>query len=89
MAVAAKAAPGPELNSPATGELAESDAPVPKILIFILKPERCWPCWLAILLLGLVAVFLTGREVLRQRRIRLRALSPLNRSNPDSQVQAT
>lgn len=49
----------------------------PNIFIFVLKPERCWPCWIAVMLLAVVSAYLLGREVLRQRRVRLRALSPL------------
>jgi prepilin-type processing-associated H-X9-DG protein len=60
---------------PATsGDVPEASA---NVFVVVMKPEQCWPCWIAIMLLALISACLLGREVMRQRRARLRALSPL------------
>lgn len=54
-----------------SSEEVEANDPFDRVLAFLTQPERCWSCWLAVLLLALVAAFLLGWTILRQRRQRL------------------
>ena len=55
----------------------EGNDPLTNVLAFLTQPERCWSCWLAVLLLALLAAFFLGWTIARQRRQRLTDLSRL------------
>jgi prepilin-type processing-associated H-X9-DG protein len=56
----------PDLAKAEPAATSAGQMPVNMFMVFM-KPERCWYCWVIILVLGLTTAFLLGMEIRRRR----------------------